>query len=45
MTYCTDRNPVCWKQNSRQAMASEHKLQRFSVNAQGFGSPTKIVMV
>ena len=26
-------------------MASEHMLQRFSVNAEGFGSPTEIVMV
>jgi hypothetical protein len=26
-------------------MASEHMLQRFSVNAEGFSSPTEIVMV
>ena len=35
---------MCWRQNSRQAMASEHMLQRFPVNAGGFGSPTEIVM-
>jgi len=26
-------------------MASEHTLQRFSVNAEDFGGPTEIVMV
>ena len=26
-------------------MASEHMLQRFSVNPEGFGSPTEIVLV
>jgi hypothetical protein len=26
-------------------MASEHTLQRFSMNAEGFGSPTEIVTV
>jgi len=26
-------------------MASEHTLQRFSVNAEGFGGPTGIVLV
>lgn len=36
---------MCWRQNSRQAMASEHTLQPFSVNAEDFGGPTEIVMV
>jgi hypothetical protein len=36
---------VCWKQDSRQAMASEHTSQHFSVNAEGFGGPTEIVLV
>jgi hypothetical protein len=45
VTCCTDRNPVSWNQNLRQVMASEHMLQRFSVNPEGFGSPTEIVLV
>jgi hypothetical protein len=45
LTCCTDRNPVSWNQNLRQVMASEHTLQRFSMNAEGFGSPTEIVTV
>ena len=38
MTCCTDRNPVSWNQNLRQPIASEHTLQHFSMNAEGFGS-------
>jgi hypothetical protein len=36
---------VCWRQNSKQATAPGHTLQRVSVNAEDFGGPTEIVMV
>ena len=36
---------MCWRRDSRQAVASKLTLQRFSVNAEDFGSPSEIVMV